>query len=68
MYRIRQLFPRGKFAAIVMARPSKKPAEKPQEQKLSLHGMTPEEALRKALSTPPPKPKKPPKTDPDTAR
>lgn len=32
-----------------------KPAEKP--GRLSLYGMTPEDALRRALSTPPPPPK-----------
>jgi hypothetical protein len=35
------------------------PAKKPQQPRLSLYGMTPEDALRKALTTPPP-PDKPP--------
>ncbi|MDZ4659454.1 MAG: hypothetical protein SH868_17935 [Bythopirellula sp.] len=47
-----------------------RPPKADQDKPLSLHGMTPEEAIRKALATPPPKTdKKPAKPDGrDTAR
>ena len=41
-----------------MAKPSKKSGSKPKTPRLSLYGMTPEDAIKKALSTPPPKPAK----------